>query len=67
MHEGYFSHPVVSQPLVMPHVKHVCVVLPLVMPHIRHVHLGLHIGLSLKGRTACIWSFDFSFAYATIM
>ena len=51
--------------LVMPRVKHVCVLLPLVRPHIRHAHLCLHIAVSLKGKTTHIWSFGYSFAYAT--
>ena len=42
-------------------------VLPLVMPHIRHAHLGLYIGLSLKGRTSYIWSFGCGFVCATAM
>ena len=41
--------------------------LPLMMPHIRHVLLGLHIAVSLNGRTTCIWSFDSGFACATAM
>ena len=65
IYEGYFSHSAVVQYLVMPHVRyvyvllplarphvrHVCVLLYLVMLHIRHAHLGLHIAVSLKGRT----------------
>ena len=39
----------------------------LVMPHVRHVHLGLHIGASLKGKTASIWSFGYGFACTTTM
>ena len=53
--------------LVMPHVRHMCVLLPLVKPHVRQVHLGLHIAVSLNSRTARIWSFGCSFAYATAM
>ena len=55
------------QPLVRPHVRHVCVLLPLVRPHVRHVRLGLHIAVSLKGRTTRIWSFGCVFACATAM
>ena len=55
------------QPLVRPHVRHVCVLLHLVRPHVRHAHLGLHIAVSLKGRTTHIWSFGFGFACATAM
>ena len=65
MYEGYISCPVVVQPFVMPHVRHVCVILFPVMPNVRHAHLGLHIVVSLKGRTTCIWSFNFGFAHAT--
>ena len=43
------------------------VLLLFIMPHIRHMHLDLHIGVSLKGRTARIWSFGCSFVYATTM
>ena len=49
INEGYVSHPVVVQPLVILHVRHVCVLLPLIMPHVRNAHLGLHIGVRLKG------------------
>ena len=35
IYEGYVSHPVVAQSLLMPHVRHVCVLLPLVMPQVR--------------------------------
>ena len=41
--------------------------LPLVRPYVRHARLGLHIAVSLKGRTTCIWSFGFGFACATAM
>ena len=41
--------------------------LPLVRTHVSHARLGLHIAVSLKGRTTCIWSFDCSFACATAM
>ena len=81
MCEDYVSHSIVARYLVMPHVKHVYVLLPLVRPHIRHVrvlltlaiphvrhtHLGLHIAVSLKGRTTYIWSFGCGFACATAM
>ena len=40
MYEGYVSHPVVVQPFVMPHV--------------RHVHLGPYIGVNLRGKTTHI-------------
>ena len=53
--------------LVMPHVRHVCVLLPLVRPHVRHARLGLHIAVSFKRRTTCIWSFGCGFACATEM
>ena len=81
MYEGYVSRLVVVLYLVMPHVRyvyvllplgrphlrHVYMLLPLVRPHVRHVHLGLHIALSLKGRTNHIWSFGCGFACATTM
>ena len=51
----------------MPHVRYVYVLQPLVRPHVRHVRLGLHIAVSLKGRTTCIWSFGCGFACATEM
>ena len=68
MYEVYISRLVVVQylviphvryvfvllPLVRPHVRHVCVLLPHVMPHIKHARLGLHIAVSLKGRTTRI-------------
>ena len=44
-----------------------CELLPLVRPHIRHAGLGLHITVSLKGRTTRIWSFGCGFACATAM
>ena len=53
----HVRHVYVLQPLVRPHVRHVCVLLPLVRPHVRHARLGLHIAVSLKGRTTRIWSF----------
>ena len=53
------------QTLVRPHVRHVCMLLPFVRAHIRHTRLGLHIEVSLKGRTARIWSFGCGFACAT--
>ena len=67
MYEGYVSHLVVVRYLVMPHVRHVYVLLPLVKPYIRHTHLGLHIAISLKSRTTCIWSFNCGFSCATAM
>ena len=65
MYEGYFSHLIVVQYFVMPHVRHVCVLLPFVRPHVRHARLSLHIVVSLKGRTTCIWSFSYRFTCAT--
>ena len=53
--------------LVMPHVRHVYVLQPLVRPHVMHARLGLHIAVSLKGRTARIWSFGCGFACITAM
>ena len=50
MYEGSVSHPLVVQPFLIPHVRHVCTLLLLVMPYIRQAHLCLHIGISLKGR-----------------
>ena len=67
MYKGYIGRPVVARPLVMPYVRLVYVLLHFVMPHIRYVHLGLHIGVSLKGRTTHIWSFGSGFAFATSM
>ena len=49
----------------MPHVRHVYVLQPFVRPHVRHAHLGLHIVVSLKGRTTHIWFFGCGFACAT--
>ena len=63
----HIRHVYILLPLVRPHVGHVCVLLPLVRPHVRHVHLGLHIAVSSKGKTTCIWSFAYSFACATTM
>ena len=63
----HIRHMYVLQPLVRPHVRHVCVLQPLVRPHVRHARLGLHIAVSLKGRTTCIWSFGCGFACATAM
>ena len=54
-------------PFVRPHIRHLCVLLLLVMPHLRHTRLGLHIAVSLKGRTTCILSFGCGFACATAM
>ena len=56
-----------AQYLVKPHVRHVCVLQPPIRPHVMHARLGLHIAVSLKGRTTCIWSFGCGFAYATAM
>ena len=63
----HVRHVYVLQPLVRPHVRHVYVLLPLVRPHVRHVCLGLHIVVSLKGRTTHIWSLGCGFTYATTM
>ena len=41
--------------------------LPFVMLHIRNAHLGLHIVVSLKGRTTCIWSFGCHLTHAATM
>ena len=67
IYEGYVSCPVVVQPLVMPHVRHICVLQPLVIPHISRAHLSLYIGVRLKGRKTCIWSFSCGFFCATTM
>ena len=63
----HVSHVYVLQPLVRPHVRYVYVLLPLVRPYVRNARLGLHIAVSLKGRTTYIWSFGCSFACATVM
>ena len=42
VYEGYVSHSIVSQSLIMPHVRHLCVLLPLVLLNTRQIHLGLH-------------------------
>ena len=57
----------VIQPLVRPHVRHVYVLLPLVKPHVRHARLGIHIAVSLKGRTSRISYFGCGFACATAL
>ena len=62
---SYVSYLLVVQPIVMPHIRHMCVLLLFVMPDLGHVRLGLHIAVSLKGRTTCIWSFSYGFVYAT--
>ena len=67
MYEGCVGRSVVVRYLVRPHLRHVYVLLPLVMPYVRHAHLNLHIAVSLKGRTTCIYSFDFGFACAIAM
>ena len=51
----------------MPYVRHVCLVLPLILLHIMHAHLGLHIGVSLKGIETHIWSIGCGFACATTL
>ena len=63
----HVRHVYVLQPLVRPHVRHVCVLQPLVRPHVMHARLGLHIAVSLKGRTTRIWSFGCAFTCATAM
>ena len=63
----HVRHVYVLQPLVRPHVRHVCVLQPLVRPHVMHARLGLHIAVSLKGRTTRIWSFGCGFACTTAM
>ena len=67
IYKGYVSRPVVAWPLLMPYVRHVCVLLHLIMPHVKYAHLGLHIGVSLKGRAVRIWSFGCGFACAITM
>ena len=67
MYEGYVSHSVIVQYLIMIHVKHMCMLLPLVMLHVRHVQLGLYIGVSLNSKTTYISSFGCSFVCATTM
>ena len=54
VYEGYISCLAVAWCLVVPHAKHVFVLLPFVMPRIRHTKMGLHIEVSLKGKTTCI-------------
>ena len=39
----------------------------LVVPHVRHAYLSLHIAVSLKGQTTCIWSFGCGFACTIAM
>ena len=63
----HVRHVYVLQPLVRPHVRHVCVLQPLVRPRVMHARLGLHIAVSLKGRTTRIWSFGCDFACAIAM
>ena len=63
VYEGYSSCSAVAQYLVM----HVYMLVPLTMLYVRHAHLGLHIGVSLKGKTTRIWSFGCGFTCATIM
>ena len=53
--------------LVMTHVRDVYMLQPLVRPHLGYAHLGLHIAISLKGRTTRIWSFGCFFACAAAM
>ena len=67
MYKGCISRSIVVWYLVKPHVRHVYVLQPLARPRVGHVRLGLHIAVSLKGRTACIWSFGCGFACATAM
>ena len=63
----HVRHAYLLLPLVRPHIRHVCVLLPFVMPNVRHVCLGIHISVSLKGRTTHIRSFGYGFACATTM
>ena len=63
----HVRHVCVLKPLVRPHVRHVCVLQPLVRPHVMHARSGLHIAVSLKGRTTRIWSFSCGFTCATAM
>ena len=63
----HVRHVYVLQPLIRPHVRQVCVVQPLVRPHVMYARLGLHIVVSLKGKTTHIWSFGCGFACATAM
>ena len=65
VYEVYISRLVVVQYLVMPHVRYVYMLLLLIILCISHAHLGLHIGVSLKGRTTLIWSFGCGFASTT--
>ena len=63
----HVRHVYVLQPLVRPHIWHVCVLQPLVRPHVMNARLGLHIAVSLKGRTTHIWSYGCGFTCATAM
>ena len=63
----HVRHVYMLKPLVKPHVRHVCVLLPLVRPHVGHACLGLHIAVTLKSKTICIWSFGCGFACTTAM
>ena len=38
-----------------------CGLLLLINLHVTYAHLGLHIAVSLKGRTTCIWCFGCGF------
>ena len=60
----HVGHVYVLLPLARPHIRHVCMLLLFVMAHIRYVHLGLHIAVSLEGRTTCIWSFGCGFTFS---
>ena len=63
----HVRHVYMLMPVIKPHARHMCVLLPLVMPHVRHAHLGIHIVVSLRGRTTVIWSFDCGFSCAATM
>ena len=63
----HVSHVYMLLHLLRPHVRHVYVILPLVKPFVRHARLGLHVAVSLKGRTTCILSFGCGFTCATTM
>ena len=65
MYKGCVSHSVVVWYFVRLHVRHVFVLPPLVKPHVRHARLGLHIAVSLKGRTTRIWFFGCAFSCTT--
>ena len=63
----HVKHVYALLPLARPYVKHLCVLPPLVMPHVRYARLDLHMAVSVKSKTTCIWSFCCGFACATVM